>query len=170
MYILLSVQFVTFLSLGDCLFPTALPGSFQLLTNSYVTVTLYHIYFLSDLNESTLFFCAKLHGIRAVLIPIWSSHIHDWFRLLHQNSVILPSSFSSEMASTIEVSSSSQIPSILTPTRGFDSSALLITRHKLNGNNYLQWSHSLMMFICGKGKDDYLTSVAPKPKTDDPMY
>ncbi|MCR2848069.1 hypothetical protein KN825_16150, partial [Weizmannia coagulans] len=31
-----------------------------------------------------------------------------------------------------------------------------ITNHKLNGNNYLQWSSSVLMFISGKGKDDYL--------------
>ncbi|KAH9705124.1 Plant intracellular ras-group-related LRR protein 4 [Citrus sinensis] len=40
---------------------------------------------------------------------------------------------------------------------GTDSSPILITSHKLNDHNYLQWSQSVMMFICGKGKDDYLT-------------
>ena len=44
-----------------------------------------------------------------------------------------------------------------------DSNHMPITGHKLNGNNYLQWSHSVMMFICGKGKDDYLNGVATKP-------
>lgn len=78
--------------------------------------------------------------------------------------------FSSTMDSTVEVSSSSQIPSISTPTGGSDSFALLIIRHKLNGHNYLQWSHLVMMFICGQGNDDYLTGVAPKWKIDDPMY
>ncbi|KAF5450286.1 hypothetical protein F2P56_030651 [Juglans regia] len=49
-----------------------------------------------------------------------------------------------------------------------DSNLMPITGHKLNGNNYLQWSHSVMMFICGKGKDDYLTGDAAKPnKTDE---
>lgn len=49
-----------------------------------------------------------------------------------------------------------------------DSNLMAITGHKLNGNNYLQWSHSVMMFICGKGKDDYLNGVAAKPnKTDE---
>ena len=33
---------------------------------------------------------------------------------------------------------------------------LPITGHKLNMHNYLQWSQSVMMFICGKGKDDHL--------------
>ena len=49
-----------------------------------------------------------------------------------------------------------------------DSNLMPITGHKLNGNNYLQWSHSVMMFICGKGKDDYLNGVAAKSnKTDE---
>ncbi|RVW58951.1 hypothetical protein CK203_107662 [Vitis vinifera] len=43
-----------------------------------------------------------------------------------------------------------------------DSNLMPIIGHKLNGNNYLQWSHSVMMFICGKGKDDYLNGVAAK--------
>lgn len=40
---------------------------------------------------------------------------------------------------------------------------LPITGHKLNGNNYLQWSQSVLMFISGKGKDEYLTGekIAP---------
>ena len=49
-----------------------------------------------------------------------------------------------------------------------DSNLMPITGHKLNGNNYLQWSHFVMMFICGKGTDDYLNGVAAKPnKTDE---
>ncbi|KAG6635842.1 hypothetical protein CIPAW_11G071100 [Carya illinoinensis] len=49
-----------------------------------------------------------------------------------------------------------------------DSNLMPIIGHKLNGNNYLQWSHSVMMFICRKGKDDYLNGVAVKPnKTDE---
>ncbi|KAF7812983.1 Retrovirus-related Pol polyprotein from transposon TNT 1-94 [Senna tora] len=41
-----------------------------------------------------------------------------------------------------------------------DAAPVLITGHKLNGNNFLQWRQSVFMFICGKGKDDYLTGVA----------
>ena len=37
------------------------------------------------------------------------------------------------------------------------ASAILITGHKLNRQNYIQWSHSVIMFICGRDKDDYLT-------------
>lgn len=32
-----------------------------------------------------------------------------------------------------------------------------VNGHKLNGQNYLQWSQSVMMYICGKGLDDYRT-------------
>ncbi|KAH9696724.1 reverse transcriptase Ty1/copia-type domain-containing protein [Citrus sinensis] len=53
---------------------------------------------------------------------------------------------------------------------GIDSSPILITSHKLNGHNYLQWSQSVMMFICGKGKDDYLTSEAAMPEVSDPSF
>ena len=40
---------------------------------------------------------------------------------------------------------------------GSDGSFHPITGHKLNGNNYLQWSQSILMFIGGKDKDGYLT-------------
>lgn len=46
----------------------------------------------------------------------------------------------------------------------------LITSHKLTEKNYLQWSQSMMMFISGRGRDDFLTGVAVQPKTDDPAY
>ncbi|KAL5567177.1 hypothetical protein UlMin_030341 [Ulmus minor] len=51
-----------------------------------------------------------------------------------------------------------------------DSSHLPITGHKLNGKIFLQWSQSVMMFICGKGKDDYLTGVAVPPAKEDPKF
>ncbi|GAV59105.1 UBN2_3 domain-containing protein [Cephalotus follicularis] len=42
-----------------------------------------------------------------------------------------------------------------------------ITGHRLNGQNFPQWSQSVMMFISRKGKDDYLTgAAAPLPKGD----
>ena len=43
-----------------------------------------------------------------------------------------------------------------------------ITSHKLNGNNYLQWSQSVILFIRGKGKEDYLTGAALSPEATDP--
>ncbi|XP_039020537.1 uncharacterized protein LOC120152380 [Hibiscus syriacus] len=51
-----------------------------------------------------------------------------------------------------------------------DSNLMPITGHKLNGNNYLQWSHSVMMFICGRGNGDYLKGVATKPSQDDEKF
>ncbi|KAK0584996.1 hypothetical protein LWI29_021933 [Acer saccharum] len=45
-----------------------------------------------------------------------------------------------------------------------------ITSHKLNGHNYLPWSQSVMMFICGKGKDDFVTGVAESPGVELPAY
>jgi hypothetical protein len=35
---------------------------------------------------------------------------------------------------------------------GTEGTSHQITGHKLNGYNYLQWSSSVMMFICGKGR------------------
>lgn len=32
----------------------------------------------------------------------------------------------------------------------------LIIGHKLNGHNHLQWAKSVMTFVSGKGKDNYL--------------
>ena len=45
---------------------------------------------------------------------------------------------------------------------------LPITGYKLNGNNYLQWSQSVLMLVCRKGKDDYLIVVATEPKKEKP--
>jgi len=45
-----------------------------------------------------------------------------------------------------------------------------VTNHKLNGLNYLQWSQSVMMFISGKGRDDYLTGAAVPPAKTDKQY
>ncbi|RVW92035.1 Retrovirus-related Pol polyprotein from transposon RE1 [Vitis vinifera] len=75
---------------------------------------------------------------------------------------------------------SSQVSSVTTPASGgrseipnlggSDSSPILITGHKLNGHNYLQWSQSVLLFICGKGKDEYLTGEAAMPETTEPGF
>ena len=75
---------------------------------------------------------------------------------------------------------SSQVSSVTTPeSRGSskipnlgdsDSSPILITGHKLNSHNYLQWSQSVLLFICGKGKDEYLTGEAAMPETTEPGF
>ncbi|KAJ0017792.1 hypothetical protein Pint_10989 [Pistacia integerrima] len=45
-----------------------------------------------------------------------------------------------------------------------------VTDHKFNGHNYLQWSQSVVMYIGGKGKEEYLTGEISAPKQDDPTY
>ncbi|KAK2979535.1 hypothetical protein RJ640_013552 [Escallonia rubra] len=55
-------------------------------------------------------------------------------------------------------------------TGGSEGSVILITKHKLTGHNYHQWAKSVMMFISGKGKDDYLTGAASPPQKDDPSF
>nr|GMD36059.1 Retrovirus-related Pol polyprotein from transposon RE1 [Ipomoea batatas] len=67
---------------------------------------------------------------------------------------------------TTEAGGSSETPNL----SGSDSSPILITGHKLNGQNYLQWSQSVLLFICGKGKDDYLTGTAAKLETTEPGF
>ncbi|KAH7546248.1 hypothetical protein FEM48_Zijuj01G0180200 [Ziziphus jujuba var. spinosa] len=41
-------------------------------------------------------------------------------------------------------------------------SSQLITTHKLNGENYLQWCQSVMLFIRGRGKIGFLMGVTKK--------
>ncbi|RVX02015.1 Retrovirus-related Pol polyprotein from transposon TNT 1-94 [Vitis vinifera] len=75
---------------------------------------------------------------------------------------------------------SSQVSSVTSPESGgkseipnldgSDSSPILITGHKLNGHNYLQWSQSVLLFICGKGKDEYLTGEAAMLETTEPGF
>ena len=81
-------------------------------------------------------------------------------------------------SSISEVSSHSDQAATLPNSGNFGNSgnsentALLITSHKLNlnGQNFLQWSQSVRMFICGRGKEDCLIGEIPIPKNDDPGY
>ena len=70
---------------------------------------------------------------------------------------------------TSEVTSTQEAP-ISSTNGGLDGAVFLITRHKLNGQNYLQWSHIVKMFICGKGKNDYLIGVVPQLMKEDPKF
>ncbi|KAI3470119.1 hypothetical protein Pfo_026782 [Paulownia fortunei] len=70
-------------------------------------------------------------------------------------------SSTSEVSSRPEQTSSANIQ---------ESSSLLITNHKLNGHNYLQWSQSVLMYICGKEKDEYLTGEVPILEKSDSQY
>lgn len=53
------------------------------------------------------------------------------------------------------------------PTTSDLSPLQSITCHKINGQNYLQWSQSVMMFICGKGKKDLIAGASKRPATID---
>lgn len=52
---------------------------------------------------------------------------------------------------------------------GSESSTIPIPCHKLNGHNYLQGSKSVMMLICGNGKD-YLTGLMTAPQKENPLF
>ncbi|KAI6683001.1 hypothetical protein NL676_028914 [Syzygium grande] len=72
------------------------------------------------------------------------------------------------MASEVESETSDpkaqNSPLITQPINVSEGGTLLITGHKLTGHNFNQWSHSVMIFICGKGKEDYLTRVVVQPE------
>ena len=51
-----------------------------------------------------------------------------------------------------------------------DNNSLQITAHRLNGKNYLQWSQSVNIVICGRGKFEYLAGEANAPAATDPTY
>ena len=62
-------------------------------------------------------------------------------------------------------------PSILTQFPSLsENNVTPITGHQLNGNNFIQWSQSVMIFICGKGKEDYLTGAVVAPEETSPAY
>lgn len=63
--------------------------------------------------------------------------------------------------------SSKIIPLLVNNLGAIDNNMFTITGHKLDRQNYLQWSQSVMMFICGKGKDDYLTRATIKLGEED---
>ncbi|RVW91952.1 Retrovirus-related Pol polyprotein from transposon RE1 [Vitis vinifera] len=103
-------------------------------------------------------------SIRPSLIrPSLSSHLSLWpsVPILRPNDII-----TSIQRHAPESGGRSEIPNL----GGSDSSPILITGHKLNGHNYLQWSQSVLLFICGKGKDEYLTGEAVMPETTEPGF
>ena len=69
-------------------------------------------------------------------------------------------SFSSKFTTSQAVvpSNSNRVPEL---------SVLSITWHKLGEKNYVQWSQSVIMYICGKGKDDYLVGAISAPPPED---
>ncbi|RVW50746.1 Retrovirus-related Pol polyprotein from transposon RE1 [Vitis vinifera] len=89
-----------------------------------------------------------------------------WFSLPHLHDKIRNGIITSIQRHAPESGGRSEIPNL----GGNDSSPILITGHKLNGHNYLQWSQSVLLFICGKGKDEYLTGEAVMPETTEPGF
>ena len=75
----------------------------------------------------------------------------------------------SEQTSATSGTSTTALPS-LTNAVPSEGSLIPVTSHKLTGHNYLQWSQSVMMFICGRGRDDYLTGATAQPKPEDPQF
>ena len=69
--------------------------------------------------------------------------------------------------SSSEVISNQQIGSGDSSHGGLENPSIPVTGHKLNGRNYLQWSQSVMMFLCGRGKDEYLTEEILIPEKND---
>ncbi|CAN0923620.1 hypothetical protein LINGRAHAP2_LOCUS33667 [Linum grandiflorum] len=45
-----------------------------------------------------------------------------------------------------------------------------ITNHRLNGDNYLQWSSFVLKFISGKGKKSYISGKMVAPAEEDPCF
>ena len=73
-------------------------------------------------------------------------------------------------SSASEVTSNPEIIPAASNPGGTKGTSLLITGHELNGHNYLQWSQSVMMFICGKGKEEYLTGEMAIPERNNPKF
>ncbi|RVW29262.1 Retrovirus-related Pol polyprotein from transposon TNT 1-94, partial [Vitis vinifera] len=74
------------------------------------------------------------------------------------------------MATNSSSSTSDIIISSSSSSHQMETSHLPITTHKLNGQNYLQWSQSILMFIRGKEKDDYITGALAAPETTTSTY
>ncbi|KAG8479486.1 hypothetical protein CXB51_029679 [Gossypium anomalum] len=50
------------------------------------------------------------------------------------------------------------------------NSSLLITNHRLDGKNFLQWSQSVLMVLPGRGKIGYINGQIPRPASTDSDY
>lgn len=55
----------------------------------------------------------------------------------------------------------------LTTQSNSDVSVLPITVHKLSGQNYVQWIQSVLIYVQGKRKEDYVTRVTVWPLKED---
>ncbi|XP_028795942.1 uncharacterized protein LOC114751436 [Neltuma alba] len=67
-------------------------------------------------------------------------------------------------------SSSSTSSPMGTEPVSFAKTQQMIIAHKLNGSNYLQWSQSVLMYLRGRRKEEYITGEAPQLKPGDSNY
>ena len=119
------------------------------------------IYFQS--NERLHLFSPKIsHGIKAIFKTLisFTKFLHCKFLIMTKYYMKLQSS-ASKINFKPEANSSANIQ---------ESSSLLITTHKLNGHNFLQWSQYVLMYVCGKGNEKYLTDEISIPKKSNPKH
>ncbi|GMI67509.1 hypothetical protein HRI_000420200 [Hibiscus trionum] len=55
-------------------------------------------------------------------------------------------------------------------SQGDLKSSLIITNHRLDGKNFLQWSQSVLMVLRGRGKIGYINGEIPRPASTDSSY
>ncbi|KAJ9693508.1 hypothetical protein PVL29_009457 [Vitis rotundifolia] len=72
--------------------------------------------------------------------------------------------------STSTTSNQSHVDQSVTTFPSGDNNSLWIMAHKLNGKYYLQWSQSVQIVICGRGKFKYLSDEAKAPAATNPTY
>lgn len=72
--------------------------------------------------------------------------------------------FASSNSSQISNLATSSLPSFI------DNQSLQITQHRLNGNNFQEWFHSILLVIRGKGKAGYLDGSLPPPQKGTTNY
>ncbi|GAV84696.1 UBN2_3 domain-containing protein [Cephalotus follicularis] len=76
----------------------------------------------------------------------------------------------SEADSSVAKPAPNPLPSNLQSIITSENSLFPITDHKFNGSNYNQWSHSVMIFICEKGKEDYIIGTTVPPEESSARY
>ncbi|KAG8488956.1 hypothetical protein CXB51_016958 [Gossypium anomalum] len=74
-----------------------------------------------------------------------------------------------ENSSKTEISQITQNHSQGIP-QGDLNSSLIITNHRLDGKNFLQWSQSVLMALRGRGKIGYINGQIPRPASTDSGY
>lgn len=127
------------------------------------------MYILIEKNISYWFF-TSLHGISQPGTLNSRPSFHVFFFFLRRFNFCRMSTDSSNNSDT----SGDKVPDkslgTLASLSGRDFSSLQITTHKLNGRNYIQWTQSIKIVICGHGKLGYLTTELQAPNISDPSY